>query len=304
MISIYKTSRTDDTPSGKVIQSELRGLSTDTKPTTLNNAIIGNGSMFVEMDTGKVYMYDSINSIWDEISSSGGGGGGSSLDWTKIGYLEQPEVIESDYDYSKDIYDNWTSATSYSSKFNNNKNLVYMPLVDTSTATDMSYMFNGCANLKTIPLLDTSSATNISDIFYDCKALKDVAQLDLSSAVNMENAFYNCELLETLPLLDFSSVKNVKNMFYGCTNLKNVAGFKDLGENYLTTASQGSASYTLNLSSCNNLTHDSLVNIINNLYDIATKGCAIQNLNLGSTNKAKLSAEEMAVATTKGWNIP
>ena len=67
MISIYKTERTDETTEGKVIQAELRGLSTDEKPTTLNNAIIGNGSIFIEIDTGKLYMYDLENEEWKEI---------------------------------------------------------------------------------------------------------------------------------------------------------------------------------------------------------------------------------------------
>jgi len=34
---------------------EFRGLSTDTKPT---NDFVGNGSTFLEMNTGKVYVYN------------------------------------------------------------------------------------------------------------------------------------------------------------------------------------------------------------------------------------------------------
>lgn len=36
---------------------EFRGLSTDTKPIER----VGNGSIFIEMDTGKVYMFDEQN---------------------------------------------------------------------------------------------------------------------------------------------------------------------------------------------------------------------------------------------------
>jgi len=45
------------------------------------------------------------------------------------------------------------------------------------------------------------------------------------------------------------------------------------------------------------------MNVINNLYDIATKGCNTQQLVLGSTNIAKLTAEEIAIATNKGWTV-
>ena len=37
------------------------GLSTDEKPDAANN-----GSMFVEMDTGKLYFYDGENAVWME----------------------------------------------------------------------------------------------------------------------------------------------------------------------------------------------------------------------------------------------
>ena len=40
---------------------EFAGLSTDTKPT---GDSVQNGSSFIEMDTGKLYFYDSDNSEW------------------------------------------------------------------------------------------------------------------------------------------------------------------------------------------------------------------------------------------------
>lgn len=46
---------------------ELYGLSTDTKPTeTFKGAAIPNASIFYEMNTGKVYMYDEENATWYE----------------------------------------------------------------------------------------------------------------------------------------------------------------------------------------------------------------------------------------------
>lgn len=52
---------------GKYIIGELRGLSTDTKPTEMNGSEISNGCVFIEIDTGKVYMYDLENEQWKEI---------------------------------------------------------------------------------------------------------------------------------------------------------------------------------------------------------------------------------------------
>lgn len=45
----------------KEIVGELRGLSTDTKPTDADN-----GCIFIEMDTGKIYFYDAQNKQWKE----------------------------------------------------------------------------------------------------------------------------------------------------------------------------------------------------------------------------------------------
>ena len=42
---------------------EYRGLSTDTKPT--ENVI--NGSAYIEIDTGKVYLFDATGETWNEI---------------------------------------------------------------------------------------------------------------------------------------------------------------------------------------------------------------------------------------------
>lgn len=57
MISIYKEGQAFDTPA-----MEYRGLSTDTKPSGAPN-----GSMFMEINTGKVFMYDAENDYWYQI---------------------------------------------------------------------------------------------------------------------------------------------------------------------------------------------------------------------------------------------
>lgn len=67
MISIYDVRNNKIEPDETKITVELRGLSTDTKPTEINNKIIDNGSTFVEIDTGKIYFYDLENQEWKEV---------------------------------------------------------------------------------------------------------------------------------------------------------------------------------------------------------------------------------------------
>ena len=66
MISIIKTDTIKSTEGKEIMTGELRGLSTDTKPTSLNGKEIGNGSVYVEIDTGKIFFYDGASKTWKE----------------------------------------------------------------------------------------------------------------------------------------------------------------------------------------------------------------------------------------------
>lgn len=47
---------------------ELCGLSTDTKPIIQYDGVgIANGSLYIEMDTDKKYLYDEENQTWNEV---------------------------------------------------------------------------------------------------------------------------------------------------------------------------------------------------------------------------------------------
>ena len=69
MISFYR--KYDAVTGGNEKEIELRGLSTDTKPTTMliagEEQPIPNGTTFIEMNTGKIYLYDAQNEQWREM---------------------------------------------------------------------------------------------------------------------------------------------------------------------------------------------------------------------------------------------
>ena len=198
-------------------------------------------------------------------------------------------------------------------------NVTTIPEIDTSKGTNFSYMFNGSNNLISVPNIDTSNGTNFSSIFSGCNSLTTIPEIDTSNGKNFSNMFYSTSesKLETIPKLNMSKATNITNFIYTSkggsqTNfpyLENLGGFENLGEAYSTTASANNNSYTLDILSnikyadLNKITHDSLMNVINYLYDIKTKGCNTQSLKLGSINLAKLTAEEIAIATNKGWTV-
>lgn len=63
MVTIYKLEKVNIEGDGNFL-AEFRGLSDDTKPTSISGATIENGSSFLEMDTGKIYYYDLENTQW------------------------------------------------------------------------------------------------------------------------------------------------------------------------------------------------------------------------------------------------
>ena len=196
-----------------------------------------------------------------------------------------------------------SNVTNMNSMFYNCENLISIPLLDTSSVTDMRIMFLGCTSLITIPQLDTSSVTDMNQMFWNCTSLTTIPQLDTSKVIYMYNMFNGCKSLTTIPQLDTSNVIGVDSMLSRCTSLTTLGGFQNLGMAYDTTASANYRNYRLDLSTSSKLTHDSLMNVINNLYDIKTKGCNPQSLVLGSTNLSKLSSEQIAIATERGWSV-
>lgn len=195
------------------------------------------------------------------------------------------------------------NVTNMAGMFSFCSNLKTIPKINTAKVTDMSTMFDVCKNLEEIPLLDTSNVTNMHEMFGNCELLRTIPELNTVSVSSMPSMFINCSSIKDIPLLEASSVTNVWQIFDGCELLENLGGLKNLGQAYSTTVTANDGWYSLVLSKCPLLTHDSLMNVINNLYDIKSKGVKPQTLQLGDTNKAKLTAEEIAIATNKGWNV-
>lgn len=178
-----------------------------------------------------------------------------------------------------------------------------LPLFDTSNVTNMNRTFGQCDSLTEIPLFDTRNVTNMYNLFYGCRNITEIPALNTSKVMNVSQMFMSCFNLTTVPQLDFSSVNNVSDIFYAMSSITNLGGFLNLGNAYDPNQSANYSYYTLYLSNQSRITHDSLMNVINNLYDIANKGVKTQKLVLGSKNLAKLTAEEIQIATDKGFSV-
>lgn len=174
--------------------------------------------------------------------------------------------------------------------FRNCSSLTSIPHLNTGQAGALDAMFYGCSSLISIPQIDTSQVHSMYETFHGCTSLTTIPQLDLTKCSGwdgLNSTFYNCIKLQSVPEWDVSNVKNMFNIFYGCKSLTNLGGFVGLKVN-------------LKLSDCSKLSHDSLINVINKAADVTA---APATLTLGSDNLAKLSDEEKAIATGKGWTL-
>ena len=200
-----------------------------------------------------------------------------------------------------------SNVKDMTSMFEGCKNLTTIPQIDTSNVTRMNQMFYHCSNLTTIPQIDTSMVGSTTYMFGYCSNLTTIPQIDTSSLSNMAYMFYNCTNLTTIPQLNGENMGILSEAFYGCKSLENFNGIINLGQAYQTSQSANYNYYKLVLTSSTLLTEQSIINILNNLYDIKTKGCNAQQVVLGSTNLAKLTSEEGQTALTnaaaKGWTI-
>jgi hypothetical protein len=165
----------------------------------------------------------------------------------------------------------------------------------------MSEMFYEATNLQYIPTLDFSKVQYMSNFIYGSFAIRELPSMNTKSLISVDEICRGSQIV-TVGEINCENVTTCNNPFSATTSITNFGGFKDLGKAYLTSKSAGDYSYRLVLNQPN-LTHESLMNTINKLYDIKSKGCNNQDLILGNTNIAKLTAEEIAIATAKGWNV-
>lgn len=156
------------------------------------------------------------------------------------------------------------------------------------------YTFYKCSSLRSpkIPEGFGINSATVEGCFYGCSFFSTLTLPDGFgySASSVAYCFSGCTSMKTLnlpPTRRFGMAASIAHtLLYGCTNLETITGSFGL-------------TVSFDMSSCTKLTHDSLMNVIDGLRTVTGN----KTLTLGATNLAKLTDEEKAVATAKGWTL-
>ena len=156
---------------------------------------------------------------------------------------------------------------------------------DTADVTSMSKMFLNCFKLTSVPLFNTSKVTDMSEMFYSCSNLTSVPLFNTSKVIDMSYMFLNCSKLTSIPSFDTDKVTDMDKMFHGCLRLETIH-MLNIGTN-------------LDIHYSTKFTREALLEIIGNLKTVTST----KTLTMGATNLAKLTEEDKAIATNKGWTL-
>lgn len=163
--------------------------------------------------------------------------------------------------------------------------------------TSMYAMFDSCAALKNCDpsRWNTSKVTNMEWVFTRCASLTtlDLSKWDTSKVTIMNNFLNSCTSLTSLDISGWntSKVNSMRNMLYNCLSLETLKC-----ENLILPDIELG---NIGLEYSTKLSVDSIVGLLNALPQ-SDKGYSFQ---IGSDNIAKLSDEQKAIATSKGWTL-
>ena len=185
---------------------------------------------------------------------------------------------------------------------------------DTQYATSsqsLYYSFPTNPSLEKLSLNLANVVTNIEQCAYNCRGLKELYLKKCpEEEVDCTQMTYNCEALKKIIAQPYLKPKNQTSFLSGNSGLIEISGinFSQItssitfnGYNLTKIENIKNIATTFNVSTHYLLTHDSLLNILYALIDLT--GQTSKDLNIGPKNIAKLSPEEVAIATNKNWSV-
>jgi hypothetical protein len=199
------------------------------------------------------------------------------------------------------------------------KSLVNVTELSLPYADNCEQLFQSCPNLETVKKLSVGTASKVSVSFKDCPKLKAIGIIDtpgVNEFVYLVNGDSN---LVSVNSIDVTSGTNFYDTFNGCTALRhiNFVGFG--GTNKFPTTFNINQSPNLFLK--DDVLKDTVANLgeefkssisddvplqrlwIDSFTDRVANGWSNIKINLHATAKARLTSEEIAEFSAKGYTI-
>ena len=223
----------------------------------------------------------------------------------------QTQQLDSSYsvygDFNYEVFNNTVTITKYTGS----ATAVSIPSkIEGKPVTSIGeWAFGWCSSLTSVTIPD--SVTSIREAaFRCCSSLKSVTIPNSVTSIG-EYAFDNCSSLKSVTIPN-SGISIGNYAFSACFGLTSVTipksvthigykMFRYCGNLENVTLENGFDRSGLDLSDSTKFSVDTMIAMFNALAD--KTGQTACTLKLGSTNLAKLSNEQLAIATEKNWTL-
>jgi hypothetical protein len=209
-------------------------------------------------------------------------------------FLEAGKKAE--YDRFWDEFQNYGNRTNYAYAFKKWTTEIFKPKYNITAKGSNGALFQEAKlpDLKGIleslgVKLDTSESAYLLQ-FFQGATIQYIPEIDARKVTNSGYAFSSSAIISIDKLIVSETTTWGSTTFNGASSLESVIFEGTIGKDGLI------------LSSCTKLNHDSLMSIINCLKDYSGSG-STYTVTLGTTNLAKLTDAEKAIATEKGWTL-
>jgi hypothetical protein len=243
-----------------------------------------------------VTIAENVNKVYEAGKEAGGG------EFYDKGYGDGYEIGKTTE--REAFWNAFTNKKDFDYAFYNFQGDAFYPTCNISPTSMMRtfYMFNN--NKEPIDLiarckecgivLDFSKTTYIGYCFANANGVLTVPIVNLTSIPSTRtidavfNNSHNIKVIEKIVLKEDGTQKFSSNCF-NCNALEEIRF-------------EGAIGTDISFQNCPLLSKESLLNILSVLKDISGTNTT-QTLTLGTTNLAKLTDEEKAIATEKGWSL-
>lgn len=163
--------------------------------------------------------------------------------------------------------------------------------------SSIKFLVNSCSSVDSAfeestitvaPVFEgTFSPSYINRMFYKCSSLTSVGDISFD-ATSLSYIFGLCARLQTIGTLNVPNVTTIYYCFSSCASLTTIGGLVGLKTD-------------VDFSDCENLSNESIQNLIDNAADVSSTGTKTMTFN--ATPFATITEEQTAAATAKGWTL-